>query len=81
MNFEYSIPEIKDEAGKPYSFPNQPFPYDSLPNDRIFEELIYSIYKQEIENNNFPLYGRIHILKGIKDKGRDTSGKNYQTTR
>jgi hypothetical protein len=48
MNLEYSTPNIKDESGKPFSFPNQPFPYSSLPSDRRFEELIYSIYKQEM---------------------------------
>lgn len=80
MNLEYSAPNIKDESRKPYTFPNQPFPYSLLPNDRRFEELIYSIFKQEIDNNNLPPFDNIHILKGIKDQGRDcslhTKGKN-----
>ncbi len=52
---------------------NQGYPYDNIASDRRFEELIYSIYKKKIENDNSwkLLYDDIALMQGVGEKGRD----------
>jgi len=55
MNLIYSKPEIKSNSSKPNAFSNFGFPYNLL-DDRRFEELLYSIHKNEIE------FGKLHPI-------------------
>lgn len=73
MPFEFLRPEIKDEPNKPIPIGNQTFHYSSIASDRRFEELIYSIYKQEIEYNpQFRAeYDDIMLMQGTGEQGRD----------
>ncbi len=78
----YETPEIVDDGIlKPYSFEMASFLYNQLSNDRRFEELIYSLYKSEIQNNQFGGFTGISLMNGVRDKGSDCcltiNGKNH----
>lgn len=73
MPIEYSKPEIDESDNKPVALPNKGFPYPSI-NDRRFEELLYSIGKQRIDNGDWKgKYDDINLLQGVRERGRDCS--------
>lgn len=58
---------------KPIAFSGKGFPYNDL-SDREFEELLYSIFKKQIENNEFVnQFDKISLMQGVAEKGRDCS--------
>jgi len=67
---------------KPDAFNGQGFPLTSL-NDRVFEILLYQIFKARIETNDYTLkskYDSIYLMQGVGERGRDSflvkKGKN-----
>src|SRR5687768_331151 len=70
---EFFRPIISAHSDKPIPLANQGYPYNSIPSDRRFEELIYSIYKKKIENDRTwkELYDDIALMQGVGEKGRD----------
>ncbi len=81
MLVKYENPEILNSRDKPAAIANKGFPYNHLSDSRRFEELLYSIYKCEIENNELDAFDNITLMTGVRDKGRDCAllinGKNY----
>ena len=77
----YENPTILNSINKPIPIANKSLPYNDLSDSRRFEELLYSIYKTEIENNQFEQFDGISLMNGVRDKGRDCAllkqGKNY----
>jgi hypothetical protein len=77
---KFENPTITQKENRPTAFENDSFPYNAL-DDRRFEELIYSVYKQEIESGLFPHFDRISLMSGVRDSGRDCAlfknGKSY----
>ena len=68
----YETPDITDNGNlKPVPFEMASFPYNQLSNDRRFEELVYSLYKSEIEENHFGGYTAISLMNGVRDRGSD----------
>lgn len=73
MALNYSQPIIKAAAKKPGALPNKGYPYSAL-DDRRFEELLYSIVKQQIEEGDWKgQYDEINLLQGVRERGRDCS--------
>ncbi|MCI0922526.1 AAA family ATPase [Sphingobacterium rhinopitheci] len=70
---QFDAPEVTSftESNKPLALANKGYPYHQIPDDRRFEELIYSIYKIKIDQDQFKPYDSISILTGVRDKGRD----------
>ena len=67
---------------KPTAYSGQSFPFTDL-NDRIFEILLYQIFKHRIETNDYSLedkFDNVILMQGVGEKGRDCSlmkkGKN-----
>lgn len=82
MTYKYTQPTITDSKKNQKAFAGRTFPYSSLEDSRRFEELIYSIYKLEIEDGNLKgKFDEIKILQGVRERGRDCSlhikGKNF----
>ncbi len=71
MLVKYENPEILNSRDKPAAIANKGFPYNHLSDSRRFEELLYSIYKCEIENNELDAFDNITLMTGVRDKGRD----------
>ena len=69
----YDTPVIADETSKPMALANQPYPYTNVSSDRRFEELIYSIYKKKIENEEAfaGQHDQIKLMQGVGESGRD----------
>lgn len=73
MPLSYSQPDIKEAANKPAALPNKGYPYSAL-DDRRFEELLYSIGRQRIEEEDWKgQYDEINLLQGVRERGRDCS--------
>lgn len=66
---------------RPIALANKLFPYNSLADDRRFEELLYSIFESRIKNGVFAGFDSISLMSGVRDKGRDCvlirGGKNH----
>lgn len=77
----YDVPTIPESISKPLAIANKSLPYNYLADSRRFEELLYSIYKLEIENKQFEQFDGITLMSGVREKGRDCvllkEGKNY----
>jgi len=72
MSLIYSKPEINHQAIKPVTAANKGFPYNALADHRRFEELIYSVYSQEIRGGSWKnIYDNISLLQGVRERGRD----------
>ncbi|MBS1586027.1 MAG: ATP-binding protein [Bacteroidetes bacterium] len=68
---------------KPTAYAPNTFPYKDL-DSRLFEYLVYELYKSEIENPEGSMHGKfdnIWLMEGVKEGGRDCSlffnGKAY----
>ncbi len=73
MSLSFTKPVISSSNNNPPALANKSFPYSQL-TDRRFEELIYSIYKKEIETGTLQyIYDDINILQGVRERGRDCS--------
>lgn len=73
MSLKYTQPDIKEAANKPVALPNKGYPYSAL-DDRRFEELLYSIGKQRIEEGDWKgQFDEINLLQGVRERGRDCS--------
>src|SRR5687768_6190359 len=55
----------------PVAIANSGFPYNSLSNPRRFEELMYLVYKSEIESSAFAGFDDIALMSGVRDDGQD----------
>lgn len=81
QNSSKSTPDIKDlpPAANPVVIANKSYPYNLLADDRRFEELVYSLYKMQIESVGFQGFDSISLMPGVGDKGADctlfTGGK------
>ncbi|PWG78054.1 ATP-binding protein [Pararcticibacter amylolyticus] len=66
---------------RPIALANKSFPYNSLADDRRFEELVYSIFQTRIKTGVFRGFDGISLMSGVRDKGRDCvlirEGKNH----
>jgi len=72
MALQYSTPSIKHDEVKPEAFSNQSYRYSQLSDHWRFEELVYSIYRQEINGGSWSgMYDQIQLLQGVRDRGRD----------
>ncbi len=72
MSVTISEPDIKEHGDKPVAIANKGFPYEQLADHRRFEELIYSIYKQEIYGGSWAdRFDKIQLLQGVRERGRD----------
>lgn len=78
---KYESFELQTNVPAPTKLANKPFPYNGLADDRRFEELLYSIFKTEIDKKNIYGFNSISIMSGVRDKGRDCAlfrnGKSY----
>ena len=74
MPLDFSKPVITPDDQKPAPMPNKGFPYDKLADNRRFEELIYSLYRKEIDSSAYAdRYDDINLLQGVRERGRDCS--------
>lgn len=74
MSLIFSKPEILPSDDKPTAIANKGFPYEKLADNRRFEELIYSLYHQEILAGRYTdRYDYINLLEGVRERGRDCS--------
>lgn len=72
MAIEIFVPIIKESKIKQPEIANQGFLYSQLADHRRFEELIYSVYKNEIEQGSWQnRYDAIYLMQGVREKGRD----------
>lgn len=68
------IDVIIGNSKKPPSYSNFPFQLNSL-DDRVFEVMTYSLFKQRIENNFNNLskqFDNIELMQGVGEKGMDS---------
>lgn len=78
MNISTETPTLEEVTRnavdpKPIAFANNSFPYLALA-PRRFEELIYAIFRSELENQNFDLkFDSIMLMSGVSEQGRDCS--------
>jgi hypothetical protein len=77
----YEKPLINSSDNKPPAIAGKPYLYDQLADSRRFEELVYSLYKAEIEGDGFGNFDDISLMSGVREKGRDCAllrdGKNH----
>jgi energy-coupling factor transporter ATP-binding protein EcfA2 len=78
---ETEINETLDNMSKPTARSGDSFPLNDLPSGRIFEILLYQIFKGKIENGEFPnKFDKIDLMQGSGEQGRDCvltfNGKN-----
>ncbi|WP_088233118.1 hypothetical protein [Bacillus cereus] len=74
------VKEIEDYTKKPNVLGTlKGYPYSDL-EDRQFEVLVYSLFKEEIERGNLKQFDSINLMQGVGERGRDCSlhyqGKN-----
>lgn len=69
-------------SAKPVAYSGQPFNFLGL-TDRVFEILLYQIFKARIETNDYTLnekYDNVVLMQGVSERGRDSfltkKGKN-----
>ncbi len=78
---KYENPQVLAQSNKPVAIENKSFPYNLIADSRRFEELIYTLYKAEIEEENFEGFDGISLMSGVREKGRDCAlfknGKNH----
>lgn len=71
---EYSKPEI-NEIQRPKDAPaviGSGYPYSQLPNSRSFEELLFLLFKQEIDQGEWKnQFDAVDLMQGVREKGRD----------
>lgn len=67
-----TTPDIKQDEHRPPAISNKGFPYNDLSDHRRFEELVYSLYKQEINGGSWKKrFEKISLLQGVRERGRD----------
>lgn len=67
------VHEVLLNCVKPTAHSNQGFPFTEL-NDRIFEILLYQVFKKRIElqdNAILGLFDNVSLMQGVGEKGRD----------
>ncbi|HDR3491783.1 TPA: hypothetical protein QCN73_003246 [Bacillus wiedmannii] len=73
------VKEIEDYSRKPNVLDTlKGYPYSDL-EDRQFEVLVYSLFKEEIERGNLKQFDSINLMQGVGERGRDCS-LHYQGT-
>lgn len=73
MALSYTQPTIEESMNKPLASPNKGYPYPDLDN-RLFEELHYSIGKLRIQKGDWKgQFDEINLLQGVRERGRDCS--------
>lgn len=75
------VAKILQKAKKPMPYQGQPYPLNGLQSGRIFEILLYHIFKERIERGEFT--GKIDditLMRGVRERGIDVflhyQGKN-----
>ncbi|MBN3583383.1 ATP-binding protein [Algoriphagus aestuarii] len=72
MGLTYTKPKIEESNSKPQAIANKGFPYQSLADPRRFEELLYAVGIERIENGDWKnLFDEIRLLQGVRERGRD----------
>lgn len=71
INISYEEPEILEGTDKASAFSNQSYPYNSLPNPRRFEELLYSVTKEQLGKGIFVNFDAVRLMSGVGEQGRD----------
>lgn len=64
---------LSDAETKPVAYSGQSFNFLSL-NDRVFEILLYQIFKARIESKDSTLinmYDAVFLMQGVGERGRD----------
>lgn len=81
VTYEYPIILQAIAEQRPPAMANKSFPYNDLTDDRRFEELLYALFRDKINNGSFQGFDGISLMSGVRDKGRDCSltrnGKNH----
>lgn len=81
LEITYERPTIVESEHKPFPMAGKPFPYNQLADSRRFEELMYSIYSNEIKQGFLKPFDDIAIMTGVGEMGRDCvlfrGGKQY----
>lgn len=67
-----TLPDLAPEGNNIVTEPiaNKSFSYNTL-DDRRFEELLFSIFRQRTQTDNFLEYDTVSLMNGVRDKGRD----------
>lgn len=72
MRLTYTTPEIGEPESKPLAIANKGFPYQLLADSRRFEELLYAIGLERIQNGDWKnFFDDIRLLQGVRERGRD----------
>lgn len=71
LTISYQTLDIQENTEKPVAFANQSYPYNQISSDRRFEELVYSLVKQQLGHGEFTKFDSISLMSGISDLGRD----------
>lgn len=72
MSLTFSKPKVQSDGDRPLALSNKGFPYQNLSDHRRFEELVYSIYRQEINGGSLQHeFDNILLLQGVRERGRD----------
>ena len=67
------VETLTNISPKPTSYSGQGFNYLDL-DDRVFEILLYQIFKARIENNDFNIadkFDKVVLMQGVGERGRD----------
>lgn len=71
ITISYETPEITEGTDKPITVSNQSYPYNGLSNPRRFEELLYTIAKEQLGRGVFENFDAIRLMSGVGEQGRD----------
>jgi uridine kinase len=72
MTLTQTSPDVKQDERRPLAISNKGFPYNNLPDHRRFEELVYLLYRQEINGGSWKnKFEGISLLQGVRERGRD----------
>jgi hypothetical protein len=67
----FEKPTIEKDFGGPVALAGQGYPYNQIASPRRFEELIYSICKAKISDEDFDGFDEVSLMTGVADRGRD----------